>query len=178
MRFGSKSQFLEQIEGEHDRFLELLARVPVSRRGEADVWGDGWTAKDLVAHLTEWHLMFLRWYREGQRGVRPALPAPGHKWNQLHELNTAIWLKHRDKSWAQVTGEFARSYRSVLKLAMRASEPDLLTPGRFDWTGKYPLTTYLAPNTCSHYRFAIKILRRWLKTTSPPAGLRHRSRHR
>ncbi|MDH4044226.1 MAG: ClbS/DfsB family four-helix bundle protein [Gemmatimonadota bacterium] len=39
----------------------------------------------------------------------------------------------------------------------------LLEPGHYPWTGRYPLTTYLAPNTSSHYRTATKILKRWLK---------------
>jgi hypothetical protein len=34
---------------------------------------------------------------------------------------------------------------------------------RFAWTGKNPLTTYLGANTCSHYRTATKILKRWLR---------------
>ena len=43
------------------------------------------------------------------------------------------------------------------------SEEELLTPGNFAWTTKYPLTTYFGANTCSHYSAATKILRRWLK---------------
>jgi hypothetical protein len=74
MRFASKAQLVEHIEREQDRFLDLLASVPPSRRREAGAWGDGWTIQDLVAHLTEWHLMFLRWYREGRRGGHPAPP--------------------------------------------------------------------------------------------------------
>jgi hypothetical protein len=48
VKFASKEQLLEQIEGEHDRFLQLLASVPKSRRRESGVWGDGWSVLDLV----------------------------------------------------------------------------------------------------------------------------------
>lgn len=178
MRFASKAQLVEHIEREHDRFLDLLASVPPSGRLDAGAWGDGWSVKDLVAHLTGWHLLFLRWHREGRGGGRPALPAPGYKWNQLRDLNTAIWLKHRGTSHAQVMREFGRSYRSVLNLVRRLPEARLLTPGSFPWTGKYPLTTYLAPNTCSHYRFATRILKRRLKASAPAGGRRRGSRHR
>jgi hypothetical protein len=34
---------------------------------------------------------------------------------------------------------------------------------KFASTGKNPLTTYLGANTCSHYRTATKILKRWLR---------------
>ncbi|MBZ0171777.1 MAG: ClbS/DfsB family four-helix bundle protein, partial [Phycisphaerales bacterium] len=41
------------------------------------------------------------------------------------------------------------------------SEAELLEPGRFAWTGRYPLTTYLGANTASHYAAGSKILRRY-----------------
>ncbi len=178
MRFASKAQLVADIEREHDRLLELLASVPPSRRRKTGAWGDGWSVTDLVAHLTEWHLMCLRWYREGRGGRRPALPAPGYKWNQLHELNTEIWLKHRGKPDAQVMREFGRSYRSVLNLVKRLPEAKLLMPGAFQWTGEHPLTSYVAPNTCSHYRFATRILKRWLRASASTGGRPLGSRHR
>ena len=162
MKFVSKEQLLEQIEDEHDRFLQLLASVPNSRRRESGVWGDGWSVQDLVAHLMEWHLMFLRWYREGCEGGAPVLPAPGYKWNQTPELNRAIWRKHRGTASARIMQEFDRSYREIRAVVIDLPPAALLAPGHFGWTGKYPLTTYLAPNTSSHYRFATRILRRWL----------------
>jgi hypothetical protein len=48
-------------------------------------------------------------------------------------------------------------------LARGLPERELLEPGRFAWTGKNPLTTYLGANTASHYRTATKILKRWLR---------------
>lgn len=123
--------------------------------------------------------MFLRWYREGTGGTHPALPAPGYKWNQTPELNQAIWHKHRQKSTKRVLEEFDASYDEILSLVRALPAKKLLTPGIFAWTGKHPLTTYLAPNTCSHYRVATKILKRWLKaqrrsapTSGPPASNR------
>jgi hypothetical protein len=149
--------------GARDGFLELLAPIPTSRHREAGVWGDGWTIQDLVAHLAEWQMMFLRWYREGRDGGAPTLPAPGYKWNQTPELNRAIWRKRRRGAGARIRQEFEDSYREILELVAGLPPEALLKPGHFPWTGKHPLTTYLAPNTCSHYRFATKILKRWVR---------------
>ncbi len=163
MRFASKRELLESIEKEHREFLELAGSVPRSRYQEEGVWGDGWTVKDLFAHLTEWEQMFLSWYREGRDGGNPDLPAPGYKWNQTPELNLGIWKKHKRTSVRKVLEAFDASYDEILSITKELSSKELLTPGHFAWTGKYPLTTYLAPNTCSHYRTASKILKRWLK---------------
>ncbi|MFC2173723.1 ClbS/DfsB family four-helix bundle protein [Acidobacteriota bacterium] len=163
MRFTSKKELLESIVKEHRAFVELASSVPKARYRENGVWGDGWTIKDLFAHLTEWEQMFLAWYRAGRAGETPVLPVQGYKWNQIRELNRAIWQKYRRKSLKMVLDDFDASYKEILSIVRALSEKSLLTPGHFEWTGKYPLTTYLAPNTCSHYRTASKFLKRWLK---------------
>lgn len=163
MRFSSKQELLDSIEREHRTLVELLDSIPKKRYREPGVWGDGWTIQDLLAHLTEWEQMFLRWYREGLEGGTPALPARGYKWNQTPELNQAIWRKHRRKSLARVLADFESSYEEILALARKLPPGALLESGHFAWTKKHPLTTYLAPNTTSHYRTATKILKRWLR---------------
>lgn len=164
MRFASKQELIESIEREHDTLAGLLATVPRSRYREAGVWGDGWSIQDLLAHLTAWERMFMRWFEEGRDGGSPDMPAPGYMWSQTPALNRAIRSEHAEEPLARTLGEFEASYRAILSFARRMSAEELLTPGHFAWTGKYPLTTYLAPNTCSHYRFAIRVLKRWLKT--------------
>jgi len=163
MKFTSKRELVESIESEHQAFLDLASSIPRKRYRDEGVWGDGWTIQDLLAHLTEWEQMFLRWYREGREGGSPALPAPGYKWNQTPALNRAIQRKHCRKSLKRVLEEFDASYDEIVTLARELTPKQLLTPGVFAWTGKNPLATYLTPNTCSHYRTAGKILKRWLK---------------
>lgn len=160
MRFRTKREFVEAVEKEHQA---LVRSVPRSRYRESGVWGDGWNIQDLLAHITEWEQRFLGWHRVGREGGHPVLPAPGFKWNETPRLNQAIWSKHRLKSVRRVIDEFEASYQEISFLVRELSQEELLRPGHFAWTGKYPLTTYLAPNTCSHYRFATKILKRWLK---------------
>lgn len=161
MRYSSKNQLLSSIREEHDRLLELVEGFTPDQRREPGAWGERWTLTDLVAHLAEWHEMFLRWYREGLVGRDPDMPAPGYKWNETPRLNREIWAKHRGRGWGEVRSDFDRTYAEILALVEQLSEKELLQPGHFPWTGKKPLTTYLGPNTAGHYRFGIKILKRW-----------------
>lgn len=163
MRFGSKDELVGAIKSEHEEFLAVAGSIPREQYDEKGVWGDGWTVKDLFAHLTEWEQLFLRWYRQGLAGEDPALPADGYKWNQTPVLNRAIWRKHRSRSWSQVRQGFTKSYREIVALADSLTEEQLLSAGQYHWTGKLPLASYLAPNSCSHYRAATKILKRWLR---------------
>lgn len=164
MRYFSKQGLLDTIRREHDALCTSLQGIPESRFDDPGVWGDGWTIKDLVAHLAEWHSMFLRWFGDGQEGKYPLMPAPGFKWNETPRLNRAIWEKHHGRSFADVWGEFTSTYERILKLVEELPEDRLLKAGHFHWTGKHPLSTYLGPNTASHYRFASKVLKRWLRT--------------
>jgi hypothetical protein len=163
VKFASKRDLIESVQFEHDELLKLLGSIPRRRYAEGGVWGDGWSIKDLFAHLAEWHEMFLQWHRRGVAGETPAMPAEGYKWNQTPVLNRAIWQKRKDESWKKVRADFDKSYAEVLSLAKKLSERQLLTPGYFAWTKRHPLTSYLAPNTCMHYRTASKILKRWLR---------------
>jgi hypothetical protein len=169
MRYKSKQALMDHIRTEHDALCARLREVPSARWQEGGVWGDAWTLSDLVAHLAEWQRMFLGWHETGRSGTMPEMPAPGYKWNQTPELNRAIWEKHRSQSQAAVKADFDSGYRRILKMIDTLSPEQLLTPGHFRWTGKYPLTTYLGPNTASHYRFAMKVINRWLKVV-PEAG--------
>ncbi len=161
MKYKSKKALLDDIRTAHDALWEALGAIPRPRWRERGVWGDGWTVCDLVAHLAEWHRLFLGWHEQGRKGRTPAMPAPGYKWNETPRLNRAIWRKHRARTPAAACADFAAGYRRILKLVESLSGPELLAPGRFAWTGKHSLATYLGPNSASHYRFALKVIRRW-----------------
>lgn len=163
MKYESKQELMDDIRAEHDSLCARLAEIPKARWREPGVWGDGWTLSDLVAHLAEWQHMFLGWYEDGRRGVTPEMPAPGFTWRETPRLNRAIWEKHRSRSHEAVRAEFDAGYRRIVRLVEALSPQKLLTPGYFAWTGRHPMTTYIGPNTASHYRFANKAIKRWLK---------------
>ena len=163
MRYESKDELLWQVRDERQRLMELVGRIPAARRDEAGVWGDGWTACDLLAHLAAWHRMFLRWYAAGLEGRTPSLPAPGYRWNETPRLNRDIQAEHAARGYDNVARDFQASYDEVYRLLDSVSEAELLEPGHFPWTGKNALVTYAGANTASHYRFAQKVLKRWLK---------------
>lgn len=171
MRYSSKKELLDDIEREHDTLTAHLQAVPAARVSESGVWGDDWTVLDLVAHLSEWHRMLLRWHSEGLEGRKPDMPAPGYKWNQTPELNRMIQEKHRDRSWDAVQADFSDTHEEIMQVVRGLSEAELLEPGHFAWTGKNAIVTYVGANTASHYRFASKRLKRWMRRR-PEAGPR------
>jgi len=165
MRYRSKQALLDDIRMERDSLCALLREVPKARWHESGVWGNGWTLSDLVAHLAEWQHLFLGWYKDGLQGV-PQMPAPGYRWNETPALNHAIWKQHRLRPQSAVRKDFDSGYKRIVEIVEALSPEQLLEPGHYEWTGKHPLTTYIGPNTASHYRFALKVVKRWLKRTA------------
>ncbi len=57
-------------------------------------------------------------------------------------------------------------------LARALSEAELLEPGHFSWTGTNTVVTYPGANTASRYRFARRVLRRWMRGNAGGRGER------
>jgi len=138
LRYESKKALIADICAEHDAFCDLLREIPEDRYKDRGFLGDEWTICDLVAHLAEWQRMFLRWYGEGLKGMRPRMPAPDYKWNELPKLNRLIRQKHSNRGPAEVRAYFDEGYREILRLVEALSEKSLLRPEHFEWTGNYP----------------------------------------
>jgi hypothetical protein len=166
MRYASKKDLVADIQKEHALLINYLNQIPKSRLREPGVWGANWTVNDLIAHLAEWQNMFLAWYDDGQKDLTPQMPAPGYKWTETPKLNQAIWEKHKNRTPSKVRTDFDKGYARILALTLSFTEAQLLKSGAFQWTGKNALVTYLSANSASHYRFANKQLKKWLKTIS------------
>ena len=174
MKFASKRELVERIEREHAAFVELLATIPARKRRVNGVWGNGWTVADLHAHLAEWHRMLLRWVEDGRAGRTPDLPAPGFTWRETPKLNREIQRRFAGRSAARLEANFEETYAEVLELVRGLRERELLEPGQFAWTRKLPLASFIAPNTCSHYAVARKLLTRWLRAAAAAPTTRAR----
>jgi len=164
VKYATKEALLRDIDEQYSDLQQLLGGVPASQYKEPDVWGEGWTVHDLIAHLLAWQKLFLAWYGTGQRNDVVRMPAPGYTWSETPRLNRDIWCEYRDVPTTDVQTEFAATHIELRRLAGASTPEALLVPGQFAWTGRSTLATYLAANTASHYRFAVRVLRRWLKT--------------
>jgi hypothetical protein len=165
VKYASKKALLGDVEREYAVLTELLVSIPLERYSEPGVWRDDWNVRDLVAHLSEWHRLFLGWFEAGQRGLVPAIPAAGFTNREIPRLNREIQHRYSASDPGEMRRRLDASHREMLALAAGLTQQQILQPGHFAWTKKNALVTYFGPNAASHYRFAIKALRRWLRQT-------------
>ena len=155
MKYKSKSEFLERTDKEWTELWNLI------KQSESNPGFEGAIRKILV-HLYAWHRLVQDWIRIGENGV-PDLPAKGFNWRQIPELNKHLDAKYSDVSYSNCKRRLKRSHRTVMNYVEGWTEDQLLKPDHFTWTGRNAVVAYIGPNTCSHYRWAIKKLKVLLK---------------
>jgi hypothetical protein len=159
-----KQQLLAEIEEQRTALDQCLALVPARLMTKAGVTHGGWSVKDILGHLVEWQQMNLDWYAAGQRGEKPAMPAPGFTLRELPRLNQMIYRKHHHRPLRSVLEDYHSYHARILALVETLSDADLVTLGRFSWTGpSWTLSDYLRASTPAHYLWARTRIRRWLR---------------
>lgn len=151
----NKAQLLAAIQKEYIALEKFLAPLTPEQLAFSAAPG-AWAVKDVLTHLYEWQQMFFNWYKGGQRGENPAIPAPGYKWSQLPALNQAIYEKHRALSAEEVLALFQRSHQKTVQFIENLPETELSTPGLYNWMNQNTLMSYLNSITAAHYIWALK----------------------
>jgi hypothetical protein len=158
----NRAELLDATEAEYHSLLDTVNAVPEHLRTVPGAC-DNWSVKDLLAHLDAWHELFLSWDAVGVTGGKPAMPALGYTWAELPALNQEIYERHKDDPWDQVVSRLQRSYIRIDEVIASYNDEDLFTKKRYAWTGSTSVGSYATSATSSHYAWAHKLIRRWLK---------------
>ena len=162
-----KQALMDEIRRERAALDETLVGLTPRQMTRAGVTRGGWSVKDVLAHLVEWQQMNLDWYAAGLRGEKPAMPATGYTLRELPRLNEMIYRKHHRRSLQAVRRDFESHHDQIVALISSLSDSDLVTLGRFSWTGpSWTLSDYLRASTAAHYLWARTRIRRWLRAES------------
>lgn len=163
-RPSNKSELLSQNESEYARLISLMDSLtnaelqqdfPFAHRDR--------NVRDVVVHLFEWQAMFLTWYEVGMKGDNPEMPAPGFSWKMTPDLNSAIWRKHQKTTLTRARKLLAETHIQLTTLIEGHSNEELFEKRRFHWTGSTSLGSYLVSATSSHYAWANKLLKKFIR---------------
>ena len=152
-----KARVLATLEAKHAALEAALARIPAAEMLEPHFEG-GWSAKDLLAHITYWERRTLGRIQATQRGEPPP-PMPS---NDLDEVNAWAFAANRDRPLAEVRADFDRTFQAVLAQVQALSEEDLSEPGRFPWARRMPLRRYFDLDGYGHYAEHTAQIQAWL----------------
>lgn len=166
----SKADLFEEIRVRRAALDELLAGLEPRRMTESGVTAAGWSVKDILGHIVSWQQLNLDWYETGERGETPAVPAPGLTWKDVPRLNDIIYGRHRRRSLNAVLKDYETFHQAMIDLIHKVPDSELVQVGRFAWAGPtWTLSDYIRANTASHYRWAQKHIRKWLRARTKGA---------
>ena len=161
----NKDELLELSNSNFNKMLELIesfdkeeiinGKIPFEDRDK--------NIRDILAHLHQWHLMMLDWYKVGMSGEKPNIPAKGYTFKTTPELNHEIWKKYQTTEYNKVLNMIKESFSEIQVLINQHNDNELFEKKKYKWTGTTSLGSYLISATSSHYDWAIKKLKKYKK---------------
>ena len=152
-RAKTKKQLLEQADKFQQEVLECFKGLNEKEHGKKV---NNRRLKDHLAHLSDWHNLFLQWYKVGMKNQKPEMPAPGFSWKETPDLNEELFLKSKDIMLSEILKSFKASHKKVMKVIESHSDKELFTKKLYSWTGSTSLGSYLVSCTASHYQWFLK----------------------
>ncbi len=165
-----KSEMFEMIELERSK-LDAAVAPMTDEQMKLPGACETWSVKDILSHLTDWEQRCLRWYRAGLRGEEPKTPDDKYNWRQLPALNQEIYEKYKDRRLADVRGAFEESFAELMASLDHMTEDEFFTPGYYAWTGNGLLRDFVNANTARHYRWASRLIRKFVRRLEKGAKL-------
>ena len=112
----------------------------------------GWSIKDNLAHLAEWHRFLCRYHLQGHP-PHEVMGVDEASFEQLSEdgLNDVLFRRNKDRPVAEITADLRRSYEQVLSDLEGMSFAGLMQPHYPDDPEKRPLIAWVIGNTYEHY---------------------------
>jgi len=159
----NKSELLELSRSNYEKMLEMITGVSEDILLAPGACED-WRIKDILAHLHAWHVMYLRWYAEGMAGEKPEMPAPGYTWASTPALNAEIYESHKEIPIGEVLALLDDTHNQVMTIIEGHSDEELFTKKKYAWTGTTSIGSYTVSAMSSHYDWAIKHIKKFLKT--------------
>lgn len=142
-------------------FAEEMATV-----GKETHWSRDKNLRDVLVHLYEWHQLLLSWIKANLNGeYQMFLPTP-YNWKTYPAMNLEFWKKHQSTPLTEAKTILKESHKEVMTLIEQFSNEELFAKNSFGWTGSSTLGTYCVSTTASHYDWAIKKIKKHIKTNN------------
>ena len=170
----TKTQLITAAGEQWDKMWKLIDSAPQSavfdfgddpKLKEAH-WKRDKNLRDILVHLYEWHELLLNWAVPNSNGAsKPFLPEP-YTWKTYGDMNVEFWNKHQNTTYEKAAEMLKTSHNNVLSLIETFSDEELFTKKYYPWTGTSSLGSYCISVTVSHYDWAMKKIKYYLKTRS------------
>ncbi len=159
-----KNALLKAQQEEYNKLIHMITSLSEAEQEGIFPFEDrDRNIRDVLTHLYEWHLMFLKWYEEGMAGKTPEMPAPGYTWKETPALNKAIWEKYQNTSLKEAKSLLAGTHKKITEITNSHTNEELFEKNKYKWTKTSSLGSYLISATSSHYDWGQKKIKKYVK---------------
>ena len=121
-------------------FMDGLSEAERSEIGTAEKW----SAKDNIAHMTEWVERFCQDLDTARRGEEVI------DVEHVDQANLEIFEQHRQLSWEAIGEKIDRAHAAMLAQVQAMSEEQLQATQFFAWENRRPMWHSVAGSYCIH----------------------------
>ena len=119
---------------------------------------DGWSVKDVLAHIAVWEARCASWLEAVARGVTPERPEV----QNVDAANARDYAAAKDTPLATVLAQSRAAHAAMVQSVAALSEADLGDDSRFGW----PAWQMASSNSDEHYREHIQQIAVWGQSRS------------
>lgn len=143
----NREELVDRIHRSRVELDDVIARFDRGDLTEPAL-ANGWSVKDIIAHIGFWERRIVTLY---DILVRGEVPEDAIGAESLDELNARMYGENQLLPLGIVQINEQEAYHDILKIAETAPASDLFDPHRFAWTGGRPFYHWIADNTYEHY---------------------------
>ncbi|MDX1523861.1 MAG: maleylpyruvate isomerase N-terminal domain-containing protein, partial [Anaerolineae bacterium] len=103
------SDLIEKIEQSYSQIVRLYRSVPVNALLEPSL-ANGWSVKDLLAHIAVWEWRCVALLEQSHESNMPLQAVP-----DVEALNEEIFQEHKERDWEDIDSGFREAHEALLK---------------------------------------------------------------
>ncbi|MDQ3461110.1 MAG: ClbS/DfsB family four-helix bundle protein [Deinococcota bacterium] len=164
---NDKQQILTTLRGEFNRWEGLLAGMSEEQITSSPL-SNGWSIKDLMAHLMAWQQVSIARLEAAQLHKEPVFPtwlagSDPESEEDKDQFNARIYETYRKQSLSRVHQDWRDGFLRFLSLGEEIPENDLLDAEKYPWLKGYTLFAVLQGSYEHHHEDHLVPLLAWLR---------------
>lgn len=160
----TKADVLNDLHSARAEWDDLIAQVSETQMTQPGMAGY-WSAKDVIAHLTE----VDQWYVNALRAIDRHEPPPDmdEQRMELEERNRLHYERNQQRPLGEVLQESRQVFQQMIELLQAKSEEFFTQPQTFDNLPEPTVVGKSLKEACAdHYRHHMPDIRAWLLNSS------------
>ncbi len=161
-----QGHILAALKEQFDRWEELLGELS-EEQVSAPRFDDGWSVKDVMAHLWIWQQISVVRTQSAALDREPVFPGwmaeLSPEWEEnADQTNAWIYKTHHREPWSKIHQSWKEGFLRLLELGREIPEVDFLSAGRYPWLKGYSPAFILIASYDHHQEHYDKLLT-WLQ---------------